>query len=220
MSDTTDFTLARNKMVDGQIRPARVSDPRVIAAMRSLPRELFVPREFERLAYIDTPIELGDGRTVMEPRVLARLIQLAAPRRGERALVVGANTGYGAALLAIIGLHVIALEENEKLLSIARWATASAHAQLSFRQGRLVDGDPEQPPFDIVLVEGGVEVIPPPIQRLVAAGCGRLVTVLLAGAAGQGVIGEHSVGGLRMRPHFDAAARLLPGFGKPAGFHF
>ena len=215
---STDFTLARNRMVDGQIRPARVNDPRIILAMRTLPRERFVPPALGGLAYIDTPIELAGGRQVMEPRVLARLIQLAEPRRAERALVVGANTGYGAAVLAHLGLDVTALEEDERLLAIARAATEGT--SISFRHGCLADGVPAEPAFDVILIEGAVEQIPSAVERLVAPGGGRLVTILLRGATGQGVIAEHSGSGLAMRPHFDASARLLPGFGLAPGFRF
>ncbi len=217
---STDFTLARNKMVDGQIRPVRVSDPRLIQAMRNLPREHFVPAQLQSLAYADRAIDLGRGRSIMEPRVLARLVQLAQPKRGERALVVGVNTGYGAALLASLGLDVTALEEDESLLASAREAVASTRLGVTFHFGRLADGLPGSGPFDVVLVEGGVAILPPSIERLVAHGHGRLVTVMLERAGGRGVLAEHSTGGLRARPHFDAAATLLPGFDRPAGFSF
>ncbi len=216
----SDFALARNKMVDGQIRPVRVNDPRIILAMRALPRERFVPPSLAGLAYIDTPIELGGGRTVTEPRVLARLVQLAAPRRGERALVLGANTGYGAALLASLDLDVVAVEEDAALLAIATAACASSQLHVIFHHGRPAEGLPDELPFDVVLVEGGVEIIPPALERLVALGRGRLVAVMREGGVWQGMVAERSQDGLRARPHFDAAARLLPGFARPAGFRF
>ena len=99
----TDFSAARTLMVDGQVRPNKVTDARVLAAMGSLPRERFVPADRTALAYSDEDVPLGGGRYLVEPMVIARLVQIAAVRTGERALVVGAGTGYGAALLAACG---------------------------------------------------------------------------------------------------------------------
>ena len=111
-------------MVDSQIRPNKVSDPRVLAAMRHIPRERFLPSRLAVLAYADEDVPLGNGRALMEPMVLARLVQLAAPTAGEKALVVAAGTGYGSALLAACGAQVTALEEDEALLAIAGPALA------------------------------------------------------------------------------------------------
>ena len=97
------FTQARNHMVDGQVRPNKVVDARVIGAMRRLPRERFVPPELAGLAYIDEDVKFGNGRALVEPMVIARLVQLARVRPGDRALVVGAGAGYGAALIAACG---------------------------------------------------------------------------------------------------------------------
>ena len=221
MTVQTDFATARDLMVDSQIRPVRVTDPGVIAAMRTLPRELFLPPALRCTAYVDTLIELGHGRVALEPRVLARLLQLARARPGERACVVGAGTGYAAVLLSRLGPTVTAIEENPDLLSLAREATAATGSHVTFREGRLADGLPGEEPFALVFVDGGFERIPPTIEALVAPG-GRLVGVQIAPGTrmGQGIIAEHSGGTLRARAHFDAAARVLPGFAKPAGFHF
>ena len=107
-------------MVDSQIRPNKVVDPRILRAMRELPRERFVPTALRSLAYADEDVPLGNGRALMEPMVLARLVQIAAPVAGERVLVVGAGGGYGAAVLAACGANVTALEEDEALLGLAR----------------------------------------------------------------------------------------------------
>lgn len=222
MAIEIDYTEARNRMVDSQIRPVRVSDPSVIDAMRSLPRELFLPPRLRPTAYADTVLELGAGRAMLEPRVLARLMQIAQPRPGERACVVGAGTGYGAALLSRLGPVVTALEEDPALLAIARDATARAGCVVDFREGLLADGLPGEDAFDLVFLDGGAELLPPAIETLVAAR-GRLVFVQLAPGStqmGQGVIAENAGGKLRSRAHFDGAARVLPGFARPAGFQF
>ena len=116
----TDYSQARDHMVDGQVRPNKVIDPRIIRAMRSLPRERFVPPHLQHMAYVDEDVALGGGRVLVEPMVIARLVQLARVRDGERVLVVGAGPGYGAALMAACGGTVTALEENEALLGVAR----------------------------------------------------------------------------------------------------
>ena len=106
------FAEARNNMVDSQVRPNKVTDPRIVAAMRQLPRERFLPPALAALAYADEDVPLGEGRVLIEPMVIARLVQLTAIAAGERALVVAAGTGYGAAVLAACGARVTALEES------------------------------------------------------------------------------------------------------------
>ena len=114
------FAETRNRMVDSQVRPNKVTDPRIIAAMRQLPRERFLPPRLAPLAYADEDVPLGEGRVLIEPTVIARLVQLTAIAAGERALVVAAGTGYGAALLAACGARVTALEEAAPLQAVAR----------------------------------------------------------------------------------------------------
>ncbi|NVN13396.1 protein-L-isoaspartate O-methyltransferase family protein, partial [Nguyenibacter vanlangensis] len=95
-----DYDAARQRMVDAQIRPVQINDPRVIAAMRALPRERCVPPALKPFAYADQSLELGNGRVLTEPRIIGRMVQIAQPESGRRALVVAAGTGYAAALLA------------------------------------------------------------------------------------------------------------------------
>ncbi len=221
-----DYARARENMVVGQLTPARLRDARIIDAMRHLPRERFVFADQAAIAYADRDIPLGGGRVLMEPRIIARLLQILVPRRGERALVIGAGAGYGAAVLAMLGLAVTALEENASLLDLARAATADLAIPITFRHGPLAAGLADVAPFPVVLVEGGVELIPPAIAALVAADGGRLATVLQpagqsAGTgAGRGVLGEHAGAAFRTWPHFDAATAVLPGLAVPAAFRF
>jgi len=138
-----DYAAARDHMVDGQVRPNKVIDPRVIRAMRSIPRERFVPPHLANLAYVDEDVALGRGRALMEPMVIARLVQLARVREGDRVLVVGAGSGYGTALLAACGGRVTALEEDEALLAIARRAGGRA-AGGGAGGGRAMGRDPDR----------------------------------------------------------------------------
>lgn len=204
---SADLALARNLMVDGQLRPNRVSDRRILDAMRSLPRERYVPEARADFAYIDENIALGGGRFLLKPLVLARLIQLASPRAGEAALVVGSGPGYGAAILAACGVHVTALEEEPELLALAR---RNPDPNVTLVEGKLAHGCPGGAPYDLVVIEGGVRAIPEAIGAQVSAN-GRLVTVLVPeGAASVAVLAEPSTGGLRAQPEFDATAPLIP----------
>jgi protein-L-isoaspartate(D-aspartate) O-methyltransferase len=214
-----DFTLARNLMVDGQLRPTKVTDRRILDAMRSIPRETYVPAQIAPTAYIDQDLPLGGGRVLLKPLVIARLLQLARPLAGETALIVGSGTGYGAAVLAACGVHVTALEQDPQLVAQAKSANAGA-ADIAFVQGPLADGYAASAPYDLVVIEGAVPAIPESIGRQVAAS-GRLVAIILAeGHAGYAALAEPSTGGLRAQAAFDANAPLLPGLAPAPGFSF
>jgi protein-L-isoaspartate(D-aspartate) O-methyltransferase len=210
-------------MVDGQLRPTKVHDRRILDAMRRLPRENFVPPALAALAYIDEDVRLGGGRVLLKPLVLARLLQLARPHAGETALIVGAGSGYGAAVLAACGVHVTALEEDAALLALARHAQglgACGLADVSFVEGALARGYAAAAPYDLVVIEGGVRAVPPLIGGQVAA-TGRLVAIVAPqGGASVAVLAEPSIGGLRAQPAFDAVAPLLPGLLPAPGFVF
>lgn len=219
-----DYASARDHMVDSQVRPDKVVDPRLIRAMRTLPRERFVPPALAGMAYIDEDIRLPHGRVLMEPRVLARLIQMARLRQGERVLVVGAGTGYGAAVLAAFGAHVTALEEDEGLLAIARAVLPTVAPAVVIQAGRLQDGLPG--PWDLIMIEGAVSEIPAAIGATLNHQGGRLVTVLArSDGLGKGVLAEPINPGapnvvLRAQPQFDCATPLLPAFVAAPAFQF
>lgn len=207
----TDFSDARERMVDGQIRPNRVSDPRVLEAMRAIPRERFLPPGLAPFAYIDEDVALGNGRVLMEPLAIARLVQLAQIRRGARTLVVGAGTGYGAALLAACGAAVTALEEDAALVEIARPALAASAPSVVLVIGPLAQGWPAGAPWDLLFIEGAAPSIPPALGEQVRPDAGRLVGVLAGGGRpGTAVFGERTAAGLTLRPMFDCATPALP----------
>ncbi len=179
--DETDYAAARALMVEGQVRPNKVTDARVLGAMRDLPRERFVPADKAMLAYSDEDVPLGDGRYLMEPMVIARLVQMAVPRAGERALVVGAGSGYGAALLAACGATVTALEQSGQLLALARSVLPAMSPGVTLVEGPLADGWKAGAPYDVIMIEGAVGEIPATIAAQLRAEGGRLVTVLRPG---------------------------------------
>ena len=217
-----DFAQARDHMVDGQVRPNKVIDPRIIRSMRSLPRERFLPPHLSSLAYADEDVPLPRGRALMEPMVIARLTQLARVRDGERVLVVGAGAGYGSAILAACGGQVTALEDDEALLAIARAVLPGLAPGVRIQAGPLPAGWPAGAPWDVVMIEGAVRAIPDSLGQQVRPG-GRLVAVLAERAgAGHGVLAEHAGAGgvLRAHPVFDCATPLLPAFAARPAFQF
>ncbi len=221
---TLDFASARDHMVDCQLRPNRLVDPRIVRAMRTLPRERFVPRELASMAYIDEDLGLPGGRSFMEPLVLARLIQLARVRSGERALVIGAGSGYGAAVLAACGAVVTALEQDENLLALARAVLPSVAPEVTLDAGPLQAGLPG--PWDVIMIEGALRELPAAIGAELDPHGGRLVTVLAqTPGLGKGVLAEPINPGaprpvLRAHAHFDCATPYLPAFLPPPAFRF
>ena len=219
-SPTPDYRDARINMVNGQVRPNKVYDPRILEAMRTLPRERFVPPHLATVAYVDEDVPLGRGRVLVEPMVIARLAETARVLNGERALVVAAGTGYGAALLAACGARVTALEDDESLLAIARTVLPAVSPDVELVASPVKDGLPG--PWAIVLIEGAVRAVPESFAALIRPDGGRLVTVLApAGGVGHGVLCEHAgPSHLRARPEFDCATPLLPQFEPAPAFTF
>ncbi len=215
-----DFATARRNMVDGQIRTNKVTDPGLIEAFRIVPRELFVPTTERGRAYLDTDIGIGAGRYMMQPMVLARLLQAAQPDSGESALVAGAGTGYSAGILARLVASVVALEDNQALALAARAALAKIGAD----NVRVVEGAPRSgerggAPYDIMLLDGAVAEPPRGLFEQLAEG-GRLVGVLAQPGIGHGTLWRKNRAGVSARTLFDAHAPFVPGFAPQPGFVF
>jgi protein-L-isoaspartate(D-aspartate) O-methyltransferase len=187
-----DFSLARRAMIDRQLRPEAVTDGGVLAAMAVVAREDFVPEAARSFAYSDRPIAFGGGRSMMPPAALGRLLSELAPRPGEHALVVGAASGYAAALLERIGLTVSSTDGPE----------AGA-------------GDP----VDLILIDGAVEAVPQDlVDRLVEGG--RLGTALRDRGVSRLAVGRAVAGRLGLRTIVDADVAPLPQFERPRAFTF
>jgi protein-L-isoaspartate(D-aspartate) O-methyltransferase len=217
-----DFAEARRFMVEGQLRPNRVDDPRIVSAMRDLPRERFVPAAIAARAYADADVPLPGGRAMMKPLVLARLVQLAALRRGERALVLGAGTGFGAALMASIGGNVTAVESDPVLMAIARPAIAATlpAGAVTLVQAPAEAGHAAGAPYDVIMIEGGVQAVPDALQDQLVEG-GRLVTIGLAGGPpGRALLMRRAGGAFSSTVDFDAHAAPVPGFAPAPAFAF
>ena len=208
------FDDARTHMIDSQLRPNRVADQRVLAAFAGIRRELFVPEKLRQVAYIDEDLPLGDGRYLMEPMVAARLLQEAAIERTETVLVVGAGTGYEAAVAAQLARNVVALEEDAELARRARAALVEhAIAAVSVVEGPLVQGHRQRAPYDVILFGGAVAEVPSTVAAQLAED-GRLLAVVrpAAAAVGRATLTIRTGGLLARRVIFDAATPFLPVF--------
>ena len=208
-----DYAAARQAMVDSQLRPQGVNDPSVIAAMSLVPRERFVPEEQKPLAYVDRSVPLGEGRALPAPAVLGLLLTALAPVRGERALVVGAGTGYAAAVLKEMGIDVDAVESSAALAGVAR------QNGLEIFEGALADGLKKGAPYDIILIDGAVEVIPETLVEQLRDG-GRLGAAIIDQGITRLIAGRKAGGGFGYLTIADAATPAFPGFERPPAFVF
>lgn len=221
MAATSDFAAARRFMVDGQIRTNKVTDEALLAALVDLPRERFVPERQRARSYLDDDLPLGKGRFMMEPMVLARLVQALQIIDGDKVLVVGSNTGYGAALIASLGGVVTAVESDADLLGEARRALAEVALPrpVELASGNLADGLAARGPYQAILIEGAVEQIPDTLAQQLVEG-GRLAVVRNQGGVGRAILATKTAASLSARVLFDANVHLLPGFAQPRGFTF
>ncbi len=216
-----DYTESRWNMVESQIRTNKVTDPALLAVMANLPRECFVPEPLRGIAYVDEDIPLGKGRYLMEPMVLARLLQTAAVHPEDVVLDVGCATGYSTAVLARLANTVVAVESDPELAAQATGTLAELGIDNAVVvEGSLREGYPKQAPYDVIFIGGAVPEIPRVIADQLAEG-GRLVTVVAEeGAVGRGTLMIRSGGVLSDRPVFDAATPPLPEFSREPGFVF
>ena len=216
-----DYAAARLAMVESQLRPNKVTDEAILEAFLALPRERFVPAGLRGAAYVDDDLPLGGGRYMMEPMVLARLIQLAEIGRQDTVLEIGCASGYGTAVLARLARTVVAIDSEVEL---ARQALARlrelAIDNATVAEAPLTAGFPGRAPYQVIVCQGAVARIPDVIARQLAEG-GRLVCVLREGnGLGCGVVMTSIGGVLSHWPSFDATVPLLPGFEAAPSFVF
>lgn len=215
-----DLTSLRTKMVDGQIRPNDVTDHRILEAMLTVPRELFVPAAQRELAYLDRDVPLGGGRVLVQPMVVAKLLQAAEIGEDDKVLEVGGATGYGAAIAGRLAREVVALEEDGGLAADAAAALeAAGTTNVSVVTGPLTAGHAAAAPYDVIVIAGSVERLPESLTGQLADG-GRLVVVEGHGLSARAVLYTRSGRDVAGRVLMNAAVPLLPGFAREPEFVF
>jgi protein-L-isoaspartate(D-aspartate) O-methyltransferase len=215
-----DYSQARVKMVDGQVRTTDVTDLALLDAMLEVPREQFVPQNRRALAYIDEDVEIAPGRFLMEPSPLAKLLQLAAIQPGDIVLDVGCGTGYSSAIIAKLAGSVIALENDPQLNAAANASLAQLGCDnVAVVQGELNAGYASEGPYEVIFIGGSVDVVPQSLLDQLKEG-GRLVVVEGRGNAGVAKVFLRSGDSVSGRRAFNAAIRPLPGFESAPYFQF
>jgi len=218
-----DFAQARRTMVDGQVRVNDVTDAAVIAAMLEVPREKFVPEARAGLAYIDEDLCVQDAaggkaaRYLMEPMVLAKLLQALELSPESKVLDVGCATGYSAAVLGRIAGAVVALEEEPSLAATAGKLVRAANVEIV--TGKATAGWAAKAPYDAILIGGAVEEVPQALTEQLKDG-GRLAAVIRKGSAPKAMLYVRTGGHVSARRLFDAAIPPLPGFETAETFVF
>ncbi|WP_428646590.1 protein-L-isoaspartate O-methyltransferase family protein [Roseibium sp.] len=219
----TDFSQSRRKMVDNQLRTNDVTDHRILDAMDLVPRERFVPASKKAVAYIDEDLPVGSedtGRVLMKPHIFAKLVQLAEIRSGDVVLVIGAGTGYSAAVISKLAASVVAVEENEDLAKTATELLVDLGIENAVVvEGALSKGYASEGPYDVILVDGAVEVLPDGLTDQLKSD-GRMVVIEGRGGAGTAKLYQKSENAVSSRFGFNASVRLLPGFARAAEFVF
>lgn len=208
-----DMSLARRAMVDSQLRPQGVSDRAVVAVMATVERERFVPEQSQDIAYFDRPLRIAEGRAMMPPAALGRILTELLPLPGEKALVIGSGTGYAAALLIAMGVDTVALESDKYLADKAEALGVPTIV------GDLTKGHSKNAPYDIILFDGAVEMIPDAIIKQLAP-TGRIGLAMSDRGVSRLAIGRLGSDDLGIASIVDADVSLLPGFEKPKVFTF
>ncbi|MEQ9488637.1 MAG: protein-L-isoaspartate O-methyltransferase [Alphaproteobacteria bacterium] len=216
-----DYATARKNMVESQLRTNRVTDERLLSVMRRLPREQFLPKNMMHLAYVDEDIPLPGDRQLSEPLVIARLILSAQVKATDIVLVIGGGPGYTPAILGNLTQTVIALESDPSLVAeSSSLLTSLTIDNVVVVEGAMEDGWPKEAPYDLILIDGAVESVPPVLFDQIADG-GRLVAVVRPEkGVGRITLFEKRGGTVSERVVFDASIPYLPGMQPKPAFVF
>lgn len=209
----TDFAALRRNMVDTQVRPSDVTEFPIIDALLRIPRERFVPPGLEGAAYLGENLPVGDGRVMLEPRTLAKMLDALDISPDDLVLLIGSGTGYSAAVLARLAAAVVAVEEDEAMASESEQVLVETGSDaVIVERGPLDKGAPRHGPYDAALIEGGIERLPDEIAAQLAEGA-RIAALFMQGEFGEARLGRVGAGGrIDWRAIFNAGAPVLSGF--------
>jgi protein-L-isoaspartate(D-aspartate) O-methyltransferase len=216
-----DYARARQNMVENQIRTNKVTDPRIIEAMEQVPREIYVPKSKQGIAYFDEDIPLGNGRYLMEPMVLGRMLQTVEVETTDVVLIIGSGYGYSSAIVSSMADTVVALEVDEKISETAGATLTDQGCDNAVTvEGDLTAGYPKQAPYDIILIDGAVGSVPSGLLDQLNDG-GRLMAVVKKDdRVGMATLFTKTGDIIGETPVFDANVPYLPGFEPVAEFSF
>ncbi|MBV0892798.1 protein-L-isoaspartate O-methyltransferase [Paracoccus sp. Z118] len=217
-----DFAQRRTTMVDTQVRPNEVNGYPVIAAMLHVPREAFVPDARREVAYSGENLDVGHGRVMLDPRTFAKLIDVMQLENGDLVLDLGCGYGYSSAVMARIAQAVVAVEEHPALVAEAERRLAEQGVDnVAVVRAALTEGAPDQGPYDAILINGAIEVLPDAIAGQLAEG-GRIAALWHEDGPGTGLgvarLGYKLDGRINWRYAFNAHAPVLPGLTINEGF--
>lgn len=220
----TGFSTARQKMVDGQVRPSDVTDFRIIDAMLAVPREAFVPSHQRAMAYLDLDLDVSEAGTasrfLIKPVVTAKMMQAAEIGEADHVLVVGCASGYAAAVIAKLGCRVTATESDPALAAHASDTLAELGlGNVTVRTSAAAEGDASGAPFDVIVLNGATEIVPERLYVQLREG-GRLVGVFAMTQPPRATIVTRSHGEFGNRALFDAVVPVLPGLERLPAFVF
>ncbi len=211
-SDMTDFQTRRVMMVDTQVRPSDVTKFPIIAAMLAVPREVYVPADRREAAYVGENVDIGAGRVMLEARTLAKLLDALDVQPDELVLDIGCGLGYSTAVIARLADAVISVEEDAgHAMTAQRILNQEGVDNAAVITGPLVAGSPKHAPYDAIIVQGGVEVVPAAVLDQLKVG-GRIAALFMEGALGVARIGYKSADRITWRSVFNASAPVLPGY--------
>lgn len=213
----TDFAARRVMMVDTQVRPSDVTKFPIIAAMLAVPREAFVPAHLREAAYVGDHVDLGAGRVVLDARVLAKLLDAVDILPSEMVLDIGCGLGYSSAVISRLADAVIAVEQEDMATEAQARLLAQAVDNVAVIAGPLAAGCAKHGPYDVVILQGGVECVPPEILAQIKDG-GRIAAVFMDAALGIAKIGYKSGEEVSWRQVFNASLPVLPGFATKKAF--
>ncbi len=213
-----DFATRRRLMVDTQIRPSDVTKFPIIEAMLAIEREKFVPDSMREAAYVGDLMDLGQGRCLLEPRTLAKMFDALNIANTELVLDIGVTYGYSTAVAARMAELVVAVEEDEAMADEAQALLMDTGVDNAVvHKGVLAEGAAEHGPYDVILVQGGVEDVPEAVLEQLKDG-GRIACIFMDNDLGTVRIGYKSAGRMSWRFEFNAGAPVLPGFAKQPVF--
>lgn len=214
----TDFLTRRRMMVDTQVRPSDVTKFPIINAMLEVAREDFVPAAARATAYMGVNIDLGGGRVVFEPRTFAKMLDGVDIQQGDMVLDLGPGFGYSTAVAAHLAEAVVAVEPDPAMAKEAEQALAAAGIDnTAVIEGALADGAAKHGPYDVILIQGGVEQVPDTIADQLRDG-GRIAALFQDGALGTCRLGIKADGRINWRFAFNASAPVLRGFERTRAF--